>query len=49
MVVSLLFGVYNRDKMGSGSGGSGVVAVCLGSEVDGAGSNPVAPPCICFF
>ena len=33
-----LFGVYNGDKMGSSSGGSGgVVAVCLGSGADGWG------------
>ena len=31
ILVSLLFGVYNRDKMGFSSGGSGgIVAVCLG-------------------
>ena len=32
ILVSLLFGVYNCNKMGfsSGGGGGGVVAVCLG-------------------
>ena len=31
----MLFGVYNREKIGSSSGGA--VAVCLGSRADGTG------------
>ena len=31
----MLFGVYNREKIGSSSGGA--VAVCLGSGADGTG------------
>ena len=45
--------VYNRDKMGSSSGGNGgsggVAAVCLDSGANGTNWNPADPLYISFF
>ena len=43
----MLFGVYNREKIGSSSGGA--VAVCLGSGADGTGFESSLSFLLSFF
>ena len=45
----MLFGVYNREKIGSSSGGPGAVAVCLGSGADGTGFESSLSSLLSFF